>query len=78
MSKVDLFSDNSIQFPRLLAEIVAVGLTDEQIEGLAVSMDLDTSEVHELFIRAEKEWDVIRMKHAGSPQEMIDQRLAED
>lgn len=54
------WEDNSLQFPRLLAEIYAVGLTDEQWTGLADSMDLELEFVNELFERAQEEWDAIK------------------
>lgn len=47
------WNDNSIQFPRLLAEISAVGLTPGQFEELAVAMDLSVEQIDELFERAE-------------------------
>lgn len=51
---------NRVQFPRLLAEIMAIGLTDEQIEGLATSMDLHRVDVYDLFDRADDEWQAIK------------------
>jgi len=47
----------AIQFPRLLAEIKAVGLTPEQMNDLSVSMDLSKEEIHELFDRAEEAFE---------------------
>lgn len=35
------WNKNSVQFPRLLAEIYAAGLTDEQYDTLEESMDLE-------------------------------------
>lgn len=53
--------DNSIQFPRLLAEIAAVvGFTDEQKDELCTSMDLNWSEIDELLERAVVEFDEIK------------------
>ena len=49
--------DNSIQFPRLLAEIIGVGLSDEQWESLLETMDLGSDELNELFDRAQSEWE---------------------
>lgn len=48
--------DNSKQFPRLLAELRAVGLTKEQYKFLQESMDLRRNEIDELLQRAEGAW----------------------
>jgi len=55
--KKDLWSDDSVQFPRLLVEINACGLSDLQYVDIAQSMSLTTDRVDELFDRAEKVWD---------------------
>lgn len=51
--------DNSIQFPRLLAEIVA---TQDNIDmpALCDAMNLEEHEVDELFERAQVKWDAIK------------------
>ena len=54
----DAWGDNKIQFPRLLAEIVAT--QDVDVNALAESMDLDTDEVNELIDRALDEWEKIK------------------
>lgn len=59
-SQLERWSDNSIQFPRLLAEIHAVGLTPAQYRSLQKSMDLITDEIEEVFTRAEAEWQRIK------------------
>lgn len=51
------WADDATQFPRLLDEIVAVGLTDEQLAGLCESMDLEPERINELFDRAQAAWD---------------------
>ncbi len=52
--------DNSIQFPRLLAEIAAtVELTEDQWDDLLASMDLETDDLRELFDRAQEAWEGI-------------------
>ena len=51
---------NELQFPRLLAEIRAVGLSSKQYAGLIESMDLTSSEIDDLLERAEYEWCVIK------------------
>lgn len=46
------WKDNAIQFPRLLAEILATQ-NALNMTALAESMDLEISQVRELFVRAE-------------------------
>ncbi len=50
--------DNSIQFPRLLAEIVAT--QDLNWDALCDSMDLELEDLDALFLRAEVEWEAIK------------------
>lgn len=59
---VDLWYDNSIQFPRLLAEIVA---TQDKLDlpALAESMDVTVEEINELLDRAQREWEVIKIEN---------------
>jgi hypothetical protein len=49
--KKDLWSDNEIQFARLLCEIIATQ-DNFDIKALCDSMDLDEESVNELFDRA--------------------------
>lgn len=59
--------EDAIQFPRLLAELADVGhLTSEQTAAVADSMDLDVSDVRELFARAEEAWDAIKTTLPGT------------
>jgi hypothetical protein len=53
---MNVWEDDSIQFPRLLAEISA---TQESLdfEALASSMDLTVEEVSDLFDRADNAWE---------------------
>lgn len=51
---------NGLQFPRLLAEIRAVGLTPKQYKQLTESMDLEAYEIDDLLERAEDEWQCIK------------------
>lgn len=51
-----VWSNDRIQFPRLLAELRAVGLTREQYAGLEASMDLQAEQIDELLERAEAIW----------------------
>jgi len=52
------WEDNAIQFPRLLAEIVAT--QDLNLEELASSMDLELDDVNELLDRAQNAWEAIK------------------
>ena len=52
------WKNNAIQFPRLLAEIMAT--QELNMEALAESMDLSVEEVDELFDRADQEWEVAK------------------
>jgi ElaB/YqjD/DUF883 family membrane-anchored ribosome-binding protein len=54
------WKNNKIQFPRLLSEIRAIGLTAEQYSFLEESTDLSVAEIDELFERAEEEFDKIK------------------
>lgn len=51
------WADNSIQFPRLLAEIMGVGLEGHQWDGLLETMDLTSDQLSELFDRAQIIWE---------------------
>lgn len=52
------WKSNKIQFPRLLAEIAATQ-PDLDMQAIADSMDLEVSDVDELFDRAQAEWEII-------------------
>ncbi len=54
------WDDDRVQFPRLLAELRAVGLTQDQYAGLCESMDLGVAEIHGLLERAETAWSRIK------------------
>lgn len=54
------WENNNIQFPRMLAELRANGLTSEQYEFLNESMDLDREQVDEILERAEVVWQEIK------------------
>ena len=51
-----LWDNDAVQFPRLLAEIRAIGLTSTQYSELACEMDLSRDKIDELLERAETEW----------------------
>ena len=55
-----MWNSDLIQFPRLLAEINAVGLNKSQVKQLCESMDLKEKEIKQVFDRAEREWDKIK------------------
>lgn len=59
-SENQVWNDNHIQFPRLIAEIMAT--QDLDLECLAESMDLTVDDVNELFDRASEEWGSIKAK----------------
>jgi hypothetical protein len=52
------WTDNTIQFPRLLAEILAT--QDLNLATLCDSMDIAQAQLHELFERADQEWERIK------------------
>jgi hypothetical protein len=54
------WADDSIQFPRLLAELRAFGLTKQQYGFLMEAMDLTVDQIDEVFERAEQEWQRIK------------------
>jgi hypothetical protein len=52
--------DDSLQFPRLLSKILAIGLPDETMAQLCASMDLKRSEILEILVRADREFEEIK------------------
>lgn len=59
-SEYNVWLDDRVQLPRLLAEIRAVGLTHEQYLGLEASMDLTRELIDELLARAEIEFERVK------------------
>ncbi len=58
---MDVWYDNHIQFPRLLAEMISCGVpTDEQARQLCEEMDLTMGELSELLDRAQAEWERVK------------------
>ena len=55
----DPWGDNSIQFPRLLAELQMVDAIRDDLSEVCESMDLPLHRVHELLARAQTMWDDI-------------------
>lgn len=62
------WQDNAIQFPRLLAEIMATQALD--MAALAESMDLSVEEVSELFDRADEVWENSKAANHDKPPTM--------
>ena len=58
-----LWDDNSIQFPRLISEIMACGVTEELWDDLLTAMDLESDDLAELFDRAQMEWEEIKLRN---------------
>ena len=57
------WSNNSIQFPRLIAEMEACGFFSQQHELLSFlchSMDLDLVQIQEIIDRAQQQWEAIK------------------
>jgi hypothetical protein len=56
-----IWNDNNLQFPRLLAEIVAtVNISPRDRDALLESMDITEDELDELFDRAQTEFENIK------------------
>ncbi len=58
-----LWSNDSIQFSRLLSEIYAAGLNEYQYVDLAESMNLSKAQINEIFERAESAWNVHKLNN---------------
>lgn len=54
------WKDNHIQFPRLLAEIYAAGLSAKQEKDICTSMDITRDELYELLERSDKEFERLK------------------
>ena len=54
------WTDKTVQYPRLLAEIRAIGLSKEQYEALKESMDLTVDEIDDVLEWAETDWQTIK------------------
>ena len=59
----NLWGQNAVQFPRLIAELWGIGLTQKQREFLKKQMELTGRDIDELFERADKEWQKIKAKN---------------
>lgn len=71
-----LWERDDIQFPRLLAEIAALGLTKHQQRDLAISMDLELGELDELLKRAQAKFERIKARHCKGTMYSINQDKA--
>lgn len=56
----DKWYDNNIQYPRLLAEIRAIGLTPGQYIDLQEATDCTKEEIDEILERSETDWQEIK------------------
>lgn len=56
----DMWKKDNIQFPRLLAELRAYGLTKNQYKFLCGSMDLEKENIDNLLERAETKFQRIK------------------
>lgn len=57
------WKNNAIQFPRLIAELEAVGaFTHSIMADLSGEMDLSKEEIAEIVDRAQAEWDKIKLR----------------
>lgn len=70
-----------LQFARLLDEINAVGLTQEQMKAVATRMNVEPKEVRELMNRASARWDdlgKLLTKKTPLTEEQVSEELAEN
>lgn len=70
-----------LQFARLLDEINAVGLTQDQIQAVAKSMDIEPKDVKQLLNRAAAKWDEIKglmLKKTPLTEDQVSEELAEN
>ena len=63
MSINNAWNHNELQFCRLLSEIAAVGLTNEQMKGLCESMDLQEQDIYELLDRAQNSFEQFKEEY---------------
>jgi len=61
--KRNKWADNLIQFPRLLAEIHAAGLSRRQEKDICESMAITREDLYELLERAETEFERLKAIH---------------
>lgn len=61
-ARPDFWERDDVQFPRLLAEIKAAGLTPEQGAAIKASMDITSDQLADLLDRAEESFDAFKMQ----------------
>ena len=71
MAHKTFWERDDVQFPRLLAEIKMVGLTAEQLQGLKVSMDLETTDICEVLDRAEETFEAMKEQMDSIPDTCV-------
>jgi hypothetical protein len=59
------WANDTIQFPRVLAEIHAIGLTDGQMRQLEDGMDCSEFDIGEILNRATEKFDEIKEMTVG-------------
>lgn len=59
-SSESTWHNDNIQFPRLLSEIFAVGLSKDQIQLISDSMDITPRRLNSLLRRADLAWEKIK------------------
>ena len=59
----NLWSDNSVQFTRLIAEITGIDIGEQAWDELLENMGLESDQLSELFDRAQKEWERLKEIH---------------
>lgn len=63
----DLWDRDEIQFPRLLAEMVAIGVPgNDDVKELCESMNLEEVDIAELLDRAQAEWERLKEQQRWS------------
>ena len=70
-----------VQFARLLDEINAVGLTEDQLKTVATSMELEPKDVKQLLNRASTRWDELKplmLKQIPLSEEQVSEELEEN
>jgi hypothetical protein len=55
-----VWESDYVQFPRLLSEVLGMGLTENQRAVLCLSMGLEGIELEELLLRADRKWERIK------------------
>lgn len=70
-----------VQFARLLDEINAIGLTNDQTELLAASMEVEPKDIRQLLNRATARWEEIKSlltKKTPLTEDQVAEELAEN